>query len=111
MNFGRIFGVMDKTRWSLFHVYTVKGNNPNMNVPFFFSNKQNVVNMVMDIILINESRFRLGKFKIDHYWKKYVYFFIFSVFLNRWPIWITILTPFSINVVQHTCLLIFLYIM
>lgn len=44
----------------------IKGNNPNMNVPFFL-NKQNVVNMLMDIILINESRFYIGTFKIDHY--------------------------------------------
>lgn len=62
--------MMDKTRWSFFmsriFMY-IKGNNPNMNVPFFFLNKQNVVNMFMDIILINESRFYIGTFKIDHY--------------------------------------------
>lgn len=48
--------MMDKTRWSFFmsriFMY-IKGNNPNMNVSFFFLNKQNVVNMLMDIILIN----------------------------------------------------------
>lgn len=48
--------MMDKTRWSFFmsriFMY-IKGNNPKMNVPFFFLNKQNVVNMFMDIILIN----------------------------------------------------------